>query len=129
MSRLWNAIRDFFRDPPAPPRLRNRPDGMAWIKGIGTDFGADALNGRAVKTVTLNEAGAWVLDPPQVFHFTRDAVDRMTGEVYPKGQGMKVLGLEDEFLEPWRDVGDGDCTEELDFQPTVPARVPGRVSA
>lgn len=121
---LWNTVRNFFRPP------RNKPGGMAWIKGIRTDFGAEALNGCAVKTVALNNLGAWTIDPPQVFRFTSDCVHRRTGRVYLRGEGMRVDGLEDEFLEPWKEIGPDDRSEELAFQPKAPAvQEPGRVPA
>lgn len=134
VSRILEALRGAPPTPtgppaPLPPVLRNKPGGMAWIKGIHTDFGADVLNGRAVKTVRLNDRGSWVIDPPQLFCFTRHCYNRRTMESYSRGQSMRVDGLEDEFLEPWKDIGDEERSEELAFQPKVPTLEPGKVPA
>ena len=119
---LFDRIRSFFGgEPPAPPpALRNRPGGMAWVRGIPTDFGGHVLNGAAVKTVRLNEVGTWTIDPPLFFVATSDAVTA-SGTFVIGGMPTQVLGIEDCFLEPWKDIGDEERSEEMQFQPTVPA--------
>lgn len=93
---------DFFRKPQAPSAqtLRNKPQGMAWIRGLHGDEAP--LNGRAVKTVRV-EGGIWDIDPEQpivLTNWVRDA----TGHVSHPGPAF-IVGIPDENLEPWKDTG------------------------
>lgn len=98
---------DFFRKPQAPsaPTLRNKPGGMAWIKSFGHEYGADAMAGRAVKTVCLNEFGSWRIEPAQEYVLTAYAHFMPQGLHGRPGDVMVCAGLGDEYLEPWKDTG------------------------
>lgn len=105
------AVIDFFRDlfgwqPPSPPGpLRNKPGGLAFIKGVPEGFGAEVLNGRVVRTVRFVD-GNWEVDPVQRFTLTADVI--YTGwpwRFYRKGRTGMVGFIEDHRLEPMKDAG------------------------
>lgn len=121
MNLLWNVLRDFrdfFR--PAPSGLRNRANGMAWIK-LPCDEGNGTydLHRRIVKTVRHDGAGYWQIDPPQEF-LARGLVLGYDAVALP-GWRVVVPSIHDDLLEPIRDVGDEERSQELAFQPKVPA--------
>jgi hypothetical protein len=104
------SLLDFFfgRKPepeqPAPPVLRNRAGGMAWVRGVNDhSVGASALNGRAVKTVRLRETGTWAIEPELAFIASQSFT--WNGKEFPAGEAVWVGGIADECLEPWKDTG------------------------
>jgi hypothetical protein len=113
---LWNKIRDSFHKPPPPPAgltLRNKPGGMAWIRGI------EELRGRIVTTVSADARGFWVIDPPQRFTVSNFAVT-LHGQVVPPGTPAVSVSIVDHCLEPIREVGEGERDESLAWLPPVP---------
>lgn len=117
-----------IRDAVFGPKLRNKPGGMAWVRGVPGEFGAQTLNGQAVKTIRLNAIGSWDIEPALWFIATDDAVT-VSGVVLLRGNLVRVTGIEDKFLEPWKDIGDGERSEELAWLPPVPAGEPRKVAA
>lgn len=118
MINLWNTIRGLFR--PAPPTLRNKPGGMAWIKHYDA-FGQRALAGRVVTTVRLTEKGFWLIEPPQSFVVTENVKIMDTGQIFLKGDNPTVVAIVDDLLEPIRDVGEGERDESAAWLPPVPS--------
>lgn len=122
---LWNHLRDFFG---GAPKLRNKAGGMAWIKLHGTEFGAGVLAGLPVKTVRLVDRSFWEVKPMPSYVLTANVL--WEGMFVPAGTTVYVRALADEVLEPWRDIGDDEQSEESAFQPPVPAvREPRKVEA
>jgi hypothetical protein len=121
------SLLDFFfgRKPepeqPAPPVLRNRAGGMAWIKGIADrdGIGSSQLNNRAVKTVMLSGSGKWIIEPAQHFIACRAFV--WEGVPYEAGDCVGVAGIVDDCLEPWKD--DGVTDEEVETLYAPPLRL------
>jgi hypothetical protein len=105
----------------SPSALRNKPGGMAWIKGIGNSDGTEQINGRAVRVVCITSGRIWAIDPPQQFTCTSDTHYTRQDVIIRAGQTYSVDGVADENLEPWKDVGDDDQDESLSYLPPVPA--------
>jgi len=126
---LFDRIRNALRGE-SGPRLRNKPGGLAMIKVPGDRSGAEQLTGCIVKTVRVNEYGTgWLIDPPQQFTATRDIVSFRPIHTYPKGQTVTMGGLEDEYLEPLREVGDDERDESTAWLPPVETTKAGEVKA
>lgn len=89
---------DYFKRP------KNIPGGMAWIRGLDGLDGRNDLNGRAVRTVRLAD-GVWQIEPVQVFYAACNARYIDLNRNVKQGEAIKVVGLTDECLEPWRDTG------------------------
>jgi hypothetical protein len=105
---LLNSIRSLFgrNDPPSAPKLRNRPGGMAWIRGVRCeDNGSEVMNGRAVKTVRLDAGGLWVIDPPQEYRLRKTTNYMVQGITAYAGDLVAATAMADEFLEPWKEDG------------------------
>jgi hypothetical protein len=104
------------------PALRNRPGGMAWIKGIPSNaHGLEELNGRAVKTVRVNDTGNWDIEPSQQVLITQRLSVNHPPRVYLPGDTASVCGIPDENLEPWRDMDWNAKDESHRYLPPVPA--------
>lgn len=108
-------ILDWFlgREKPqeGPAVLRCKPGGMAWVRGLVDYSGEGDLNGRAVKTVCLNEHGFWVIDPPQSYIAKREVA-------YPQGlvtagQVVTSIAICDDCLDPWKEDEGGVSDEEV----------------
>lgn len=99
------------------PSVRNRPGGMSWIRGVKSDCGAATLNGRAVKTVKVQETGLWLIDPPQRFTATKDAIFGMSQRPINKGAVVSVTEIADALLEPWKEDGVTDAEVRELFAP------------
>lgn len=93
---LWNTIKGYFGG------LRNKPGGLARIKGLGD--GCDSLNGRYVITQRVNDLGFWVVEPPQSFTPTVRIRDN-TGCVASAGDRCTLISIGDQHLEPVPEVG------------------------
>lgn len=105
------------------PKLRNRCNGMAWVKGVSSSVGAEQLNGRAVKTVRIDrESGLWVIDPPQSFICTRSCLFGLAQSPIVRGRVVTVACIADDLLEPWREIGDGEKDESAEWLPPVPTQ-------
>lgn len=102
-------------------KLRNKPGGMAWIKGLATGGGADVLNGRAVKTMSVDARGIWIIQPPQDWTATADILCTANGHRAFAGQGVRTTGIGDAHLEPWKDLG-SDAQDESLWQRTPSAK-------
>lgn len=126
---LLSRIRNFFGgEPLAPPALRNKPQGMAFInKAVDENDGAAVLINRIVCTRTLSDGGNWIIDPPQPYSVTRWV--RSGSVVAGPGDHLLVTALPDCALTPIRDIGDSERSEERLFQPPVPAGEPKKVKA
>jgi hypothetical protein len=104
--KVWDSLRRIFgAKDTLPPVLRNRPGGMAWIKGLDGS-GCEALNGRAVRTVCMHDA-MWVIEPPQHWVCTHNTMWVSTGLFTPAGTCIVTTGIADQHLEPWKDIDDG----------------------
>lgn len=112
---LYERIKGAFR-----PALRNKPGGMAWIRGIDTGMGAEALNGRAVKTVRVHESGLWEIEPEQCFTATRNALFGRHQVMVFAGEVVVVGAIGDRLLEPWRDMDWTAKDESARYLPPVP---------
>jgi hypothetical protein len=104
------SLLDFFfgRKPepeqPAPPVLRNKPQGMAWVRGLPNVLpGASQLNGSAVKTSRLLSSGKWEIEPHLAFLATADFI--WNNADYQTGEAVWIRAIADECLEPWKDTG------------------------
>lgn len=95
------------------PSVRNKAGGMAWLRGVPSGCGAEQLNGRAVKTVRVQETGLWLIDPPQRFTATRDGIFGMSQRPIYRDGAVVVSEVADALLEPWKEDGvtDADVRE------------------
>lgn len=119
------SIVNYFR----PSKLRNKRGGLAYItQQIDSDDGAGVLVNHIVTTLRADRCGFWTVDPPQKFILTRDTVfaDGVTGR---KGQTNSGFSICDSVLEPLRDPGDDERSEEMAWLPRVPAIAERKVSA
>lgn len=125
---LINRIRDFFSTA-APPTLRNKPGGMAWIKPFGQDMGAGVLAGRIVQTVRLNETGALEIKPAQQVRCTSPTYFAAQKIYAIPGDRINFVGLNDDVLEPIGNPGHTEQDESLRYLPPVPTstKVPSGV--
>jgi hypothetical protein len=88
------------------PKLRNKRGGMAWVKRYGENYGAHALAGNAVKTVSLVQGKFWVIAPPLEYTVTGACrVLSPNGITARPGDRVTATAIADECLEPWRDTG------------------------
>lgn len=118
---LLNRLRNFFRpEPPSPPSLRNKRGGLAFVRHFGAPHGADALSGRVVTTVRLNDAGNWQIDPELSYVLKADIMNN--GRLFLAGTTATVIGLHDDHLEPLRNPGDEERSQERDMHPPVPVK-------
>lgn len=102
----------------APSSLRNSPGGLAWIKaheGCGTE----ELIGHVVKTELADPDGFWLVTPEQPFKATKH-LTMANGRTADVGAIVRINRIHDDSLEPIRRIRDSECTEELEFQPTLP---------
>ncbi len=95
------------------PKLRNKPGGYAWIRGVDTQNGDSVMNGRAVQTVRLDETGLWLIDPPQQYKLTRSTHFEITDTRVSADSIVVINGLADEYLEPWKDDAGGVSNDEV----------------
>lgn len=89
-------------------KYRNKPGGLAWIKGM-QQF--PELNGRIVTTLTVDGDGHWHIEPTQVVHRLW-LVFTVTSSIY---------AIDDELLEPLKDPPHDARDESLAYLPPVPA--------
>lgn len=104
------------------PPLRNKPGGFAWIVGMTNLAGDGVLNGRAVKTVRVDEYGLWQIDPPQTYLVTRPCTFLLSGRSAYPGNLVTIIGLADENLEPWRETDWNAKDESARWLPPVPTK-------
>ena len=113
---VWKKLKDHFSKPapPAGPTMRNRPGGLAWVKGI------PELDGRVVTTVRIHSSDFWTIDPPQVYtsQYHRTGIN---GVKASPGDTVTTIGIVDRCLEPIRDIGDHERDESAAWLPPVPA--------
>ena len=115
LGRIRAALRR--EPPPSAPVLRNRVGGMAWIQvkdDMGT--GADAMTGRAVKTVAVNAHGLWTIDPVQTYVAAKTHRLHNAAVIY-KGQTAIISGIADSALIPWKEDGVSDSEVRDLYQP------------
>lgn len=122
---LFNRIRDYF----CPPKLRNKAGGLARVRFAHDEGdGSYAMQGQYVTTVRLDGASFWVLDPPLQF-IVRMPMLASGGRIAMPGDPATVECMHDDLLEPVRDVGDEERSEELAWLPKVPGGAPRKVVA
>lgn len=123
---LYDRLRSFFQGQPTST-LRNKPGGLAWIKDRGELHGT---YGRIVTTVCLSRPGHWLIDPPQEA-VARTFLRTTEGRPVLPGDRVLVTAVADAYLEPIRDVGDGEKDESARWLPPVPtdAKAPKGVPA
>lgn len=119
---LFKSLRGLFSDAPSPPKLRNKPGGMAWVKGLDQGDGSEVLNGSAVRTVRLSIRGFWVIDPPLQFVVSHDCYYTVAKIRANRGDRGCITAIADECLEPWRDIGDSEQDESTRWLPPVPTK-------
>lgn len=99
---LFSFIKNVFgRSKPeleAPQAMRNKPGGLAWIRGI------QELDGRIVTTVSLYAGEFWAIDPPQDYRCTRHHTG-FGGVICKPGDNVRTIGIVDDCLEPIPDTG------------------------
>ena len=100
---IWSFL--FGRGTEPPPRLRNRPNGMAWVKGLDGADGEYLLNGRAVRTVSLRPDGKWLIEPPQQFTVQSRTFYVYLGITANAGDTATSIAIADRCLEPWKEDG------------------------
>lgn len=115
---LINRLRDFFHKGSS---LRNKPGGMAYIRGI------EEIEGRVVTTMKVTHGNFWVIDPPQKYVVQRAMIVGRGGVVAFRGDIVESLAIADSCLIPIPEIGDDERTQEQEFQPKVPEG--GRVVA
>jgi len=108
------------RDAPAPSTLRNKPDGMAFIRISNVKDGSDAMDGRIVQTKRVN-AGFWLIEPPQTF-VARDYCVADDGRVGTPGTIVTCTEIHDDLLEPLKDTGLSEEEVRDLYSPTSPVR-------
>jgi hypothetical protein len=101
---VWNSLRRLFGAGTTLRKLRNRPQGMAWIRMAEDGSGAGAMHNRAVKTVEADAEGFWRVEPPQQFVAHALIIDRRRNVCWP-GMVVTVGTINDACLEPWKDDG------------------------
>lgn len=125
MSLIERIKGAFRRDAPPGPGLRNRSEGLAWIKTYDSKSGADVLAGHVVRTVSLLHGNHWLIDPPQRFMVMGLACRcARTGRIAYPGTEVVVISMADDRLEPILDVGDDARDESLQYLPPVPTELP-----
>lgn len=118
---LWNKLRERFapkaptkdlrpRFAPPPSAMRNKPGGLAWIRVPTARDGSEVLDRRVVTTVRTDEAGFWLIDPPQQF-VLRDFALTGNGRVACPGELAEVASMHDDLLEPIPQVPEGAVDE------------------
>lgn len=120
---IFTRIRDFLV-PAAPPALRNKPGGLAWVNSnVDEGGGTEVLVHRVVRVVRLADADFWRVDPPLEYVATA-RLKFANGFRADPGDRIVVGGVRDHCLTPI----DGNVTsEEVEQlyqpgpQPTVPA--------
>lgn len=119
---LWSNLLRIFDGEPAAPRLRNKPGGLAYINSrIDEGDGAHVLVNQVVRTVRLSGTDFWVVDPAPAYLCLKNALNTNSGQVYRAGDRIRVFSIKDESLTPIRGIGDHERSQELEWQPTVPA--------
>jgi hypothetical protein len=118
---LIDSIRGFFGKPTPPilpPPLRNKPGGMALIKG---NTNIPQLNGRIVKTVRIESEDRWFIDPVQVVSNLPAGLVFVDGKTSRGGERGDVTAVADRCLQPLSDPGDEAVDETLLWLP-VPTK-------
>ncbi len=115
---LLQKLRDYI----SPPKLRNKAGGMAWLVGLAK-FGEQTLNGCAVRTVDF-DGKFWRIEPKLPYVLTETVIDGTGNVRYPGA--VLLVGVLDENLEPWKDIGDGDRDESAAWLPPVPTVTPAK---
>jgi hypothetical protein len=119
--KVWDSLRRIFgaKDAAAPRELRNKPNCMAWVK-LGADrWNAQQLDGRAVKCVSVDPQGYWLVEPPQEMCVGSFAM-AVDGQLVWPGEVATVTNIHDKYLEPWKDLVDEACDETLWMVPWQP---------
>ncbi len=124
-----DLVTRIFGAPPArhPPALKNKPGGLAWIKGLHK-HGADAMNGRYVQTLHADREGFWTVDPPQQFVLTEAALD-VDGTIGQPGDAVYMVSIHDDHLVPCDDPGADAQDESRAYLPPVPRDEKARAPA
>lgn len=114
---LINRIRGFFAKPVpyTPTTLRNKPGGMAIIKG---NTNIPQLNGRIVKTVRVESGDMWLVDPVQAVSNLPAGVVFSDGKTSRGGERGDVTAIADRCLQPLSDPGDDAVDETLLWLPS-----------
>jgi hypothetical protein len=114
---LIDRIRGFFVKPVpyTPPTLRNKPGGLAYVKG---NINLPQLNGRIVKTVRLESGDLWLIDPVQVVANMPAGVRFSDGKTSRGGERGDVTAIADHCLQPLSDPGDEAVDETLLWLPS-----------
>lgn len=115
---MFDRIRSAFRREPPAPALRNRPGGMAYIRGVGDICGAESLNGHIVQTVSVDPEGFWCVHPKQAFTATDPM--RWNGVGFLPGDTVPIRALADSVLVPLKDPGHDERDESARWLPPVP---------
>jgi hypothetical protein len=104
---LRKLISDFFGggDGGQPPRLRNKPNGLAFINSKADEGGGTgAIVGRYVTTRRLVYGDMWEIDPPQFYVSTANLI--FHGYLFvPAGSTVRCWGVRDESLTPVPGLG------------------------
>lgn len=95
--------------------LRNKPGGLAWIRGLDE---AGSLNGQIVTTVRIATGVLWEIDPPLPLQLTYRLMD-VRGRIAEPGDTTFVISIHDSCLVPLKNPGEGARSEERCFQPPV----------
>lgn len=127
---LWLMRGEWLPGGELPPKLRNKPGGMAWIKPHSHGTGAEELFGQVVTTVRADANGFWTLEPRPSYTSRARQIDPC-GTVAEVGQRVTVA-IHDNALEPIPDTG--VTREEVEKLyaggPTlIPLQVKGEVKA
>jgi hypothetical protein len=108
MKRLIDFFRGKPQAPSAPP-LRNKPGGMAWVRGINHGNGIESINGAAVQSVRILRGSIWLIEPNIRVTFSRDTLYQRQEVLVLAGESYVIDGVADANLVPWKDA---DLTDE-----------------
>lgn len=102
IQRITSLFRRDTKPSDSGPRtLRNKPGGMAWVRGI-TEL--PELNGRYVTTVRIANDARWAIEPQQPV-VCPAGLRTTEGKVTKAGDEGIVTAIADDCLEPIPDTG------------------------
>lgn len=99
---IFDRIREYFEG--GRSGLRNKRDGLAWIRFDKEGDGREVLNGHVVKTLLADAHGFWRVEPEQSFVATAHVVDFFGHLVLP-GEVAPICGIADHCLVPIPSAG------------------------
>jgi hypothetical protein len=121
MRRLIRRIGAALCTSSTPPAtaLRNSPLSLASVKSFAASYGCDEMAGAVVLTVLVDADRRWLIDPALTYVAKREHVLGNGVNVHV-GELVTIHSLSDDFLEPWRQIGDVEVDQSAAWLPPVP---------